>query len=195
MVLGAGLGSLACLTGLPETGVLGISSGIVPSALAHRIQAADSEVVLLDETGTIEVVHRIFLHDLEQALALDLGRSPKLERGSPDARLAVERIAEAFALSFSDGRALPLRLVGAELDADWMILYQEAKPSGDDWAQLTESGLDEAGLLVRNRILMDVFDGQVNRVNIVYRKSVRTIVFQVADPAGPKGLDGTPAQP
>ena len=94
-------------------------------ALAHQQKAALTEILFNPRTGNIEVAHRFILHDAEHAIrkTLDIGDSLV---GSPDTQSAFANyVADRFALATSDGTALPLTLLGAEIEGGYLWVYQE----------------------------------------------------------------------
>ncbi len=166
--------------------VLIVAAGMAGPAASHRLNAAVTTLEVNPRSGVLEVVHEVFLHDLDHALVARLGRAPQLETGSQDTRDAVEWLAGQFTVRDSEGQVRPLALVGAERDHDRLIIYRE----------LAEPGPLEQ-LFVSDRILMDHFPAQINRVNVIEDGQVRTLIFQGADaadfqriaPAEPSGDD------
>jgi hypothetical protein len=67
------------------------------------------------------------------------------------------------------GAPLELDLVGAELDGEFVLVYQEL---GGELPDV---------IAVRNDILRDVLPAQVNHVNIAVGGEVRTLTFQGDD--------------
>lgn len=73
-------------------------------------------------------------------------------------------VEERFALR-REGERLPLDLLGAEVVADYLLVYQEyPEPLSGD-------------IEFRDDILRDVFPAQVNQVNITHDAVVRTLMF------------------
>lgn len=137
---------------------------------AHRFYAAFTQIDYRPEKGTIEVVHRLFTHDVEDHLKVTFGnRSAALtdEEIEPVLREFVER---AFAIFNSDGKRLPLTWIGMEYQTDNVYLYQEAP--------LPE---DPTEIILINRLFMDLFDDQKNTVNVEWGEQIRTRIFRKDD--------------
>lgn len=134
------------------------------SVPAHRAPGSLTSIEWNAQSGKTEIVHRVHSHDAELGVGEIIGVSDlsvlTLE-GRASIALYVE---ERFAIA-SGGKRLPLDLVGAELVADHLLVYQE-RPG-----PLPES------IRVRDDILRDVFPAQINQVNIASNGIVRTLAF------------------
>ena len=119
---------------------------------------ADMDAIRIVTTGNIEVIHRLHNHDAEQGvIAVHGDRSLTLDKLEGRARLALyveERFIVASVTDDGIGAPLALELVGAELDGDYILVYQEY------------NGELPTRIAVQNGILRDVFPEQVNHVNI-----------------------------
>jgi len=88
------------------------------------------------------------------------------------AQLALYVEERFFIARLSDGRAgekLALELVGAELDGEFVLVYQQF------------TGDFPAGFAIRDDILRDVFPEQVNHVNVATGGEVRSVTFSGDD--------------
>jgi hypothetical protein len=139
------------------------------TVLADRQPGSLSTIKRSPSTGNVEVIHRLHNHDAELGIISISGeRGISLEQLEGRARLAlyVERqFIIAAATESGIGAPVPLELIGAEIDGEYVLVYQEY--SGDLPAELA----------VRNDILRDVFPSQVNHVNIALGDSVRSLTF------------------
>lgn len=172
-------GTLACL--MLVTGGTGWFAG---EAAAHRINAAQSTLEHNPRTERLEVVHRVFLHDLEHAMATRFGRTLSLEPGSEDIEAALAWLAGQFGVSDRTGAPVIMQVAGAQIDGDQLVFYLESEGP---------ARLD--GLTIRNMLLMDVFPEQVNRLNIKGPGGVRTLVFMRDTPVQRTGAAEAPAAP
>jgi len=124
-------------------------------------------------TGSVEIIHRLHNHDAEQGIVTKLGdRTLTLDTLVGRAQLALYVEAQfviAAAAGGEIGSPLELELVGAELDGEFVLVYQELE--GDLPAEIA----------VRNDILRDVLPEQVNHVNIALSGEVRSLIFQGED--------------
>lgn len=132
---------------------------------AHRFYAAFSQIDLRDKTQTIEVVHRLFTHDIEDLLRVELGNASALSDAEIEPLL--QKFVEGdFALYDGAGRRLPLTWIGMEYATDNVLIYQEA-PLPENPEQL----------MIINRLFMGLFEDQKNTVNIEWGDKIRTRIF------------------
>ncbi len=143
------------------------------AALAHRMPGSLSTIKTNPTTGSIEIIHRLHNHDAELGMVVITGnRQLTLDELDGRARLALY-VEEQFSVApLEDGEIgprLPLELIGAELDGDFVLVYQEY------------SGDLPADVAVRDDILRDVFPAQVNHVNVATGDEVRSLTFSKED--------------
>lgn len=151
----------------------GMVMGAVPMARAHRAKAALTLVRFNPAGGLLEVEHVLHAHDAEVALnrVLNLA-TPDLSQLPDRARLSIY-VEARFALTPPEGAPLPLKLLGAELEGENVRVYQE----------IPMMALPDR-LRVRNMILRDVFQSQINQVNVdLYGDParIRTLTFLGGD--------------
>ncbi len=140
--------------------------GLQVEAQAHQLRATITTALLNARTGNIEVMHRFFSHDAEHALALITGRAADLVDDREDRMRFAVYVHERFALQGVGATLAPLELVGAELEGDFLWVYQRTPmPPG-----LT-------GLRARFGALRDVWADQVNTLNVECQRQVRTLTF------------------
>ena len=142
-------------------------------AFAHRMPGSISTVKRSASGDVIEIIHRLHSHDAELGVAAVLGKGNiSLEDLVGRAQLALY-VEERFRIAdFVDGRVgdrLALELIGAELDGEFVLVYQEF--AGDLPARLA----------IRDDILRDVFPEQVNHVNVALGGEVRSVTFSGDD--------------
>ncbi|MEM6538163.1 MAG: DUF6702 family protein [Pseudomonadota bacterium] len=138
-------------------------------ASAHQQKTALTEVLFNQRTGNIEVAHRFIVHDAEHAIRVEFGIAGDLVTDAETQAAFATYVAESFALSGGDGIALPLSVIGSEVSEGYFWVYQE-----------TTAPNDIKTLTIRAEALRDVWPDQVNRVNIEYEGTVRTLVFSSA---------------
>jgi hypothetical protein len=146
---------------------------IAALAFAHRMPGSISTVKRSASGDTIEIIHRLHAHDAELGVAAALGkRNISLETLVDRAQLALY-VEERFVMAaYVDGQIrnrLPLELIGAELDGEFVLVYQEF------------AGQLPVDLAIRDDILRDVFPGQVNHVNVAVGGEVRSVTFSGDD--------------
>lgn len=132
-------------------------------AEAHRVHAGVTEVNVNPRTAEMEVVHRLFAHDLMQALGRD-DQETEAYFGSAEGKAEIGAYAgRLFRLGTREGALIELDYVGAEADGEFAWIYFTAPPPD-------VSG----GLLVDNDLLADQFDDQVMMTNLRFDSQVRT---------------------
>ena len=143
-------------------------------ALAHQQKVTISSVERNLRSGTIEVVHRIPLHDAEHALRQMGIRGPDIVYDIENRRAFARYVAERFSLSVNGAR-LALTLIGSEIEGGHLIVYQEGRAP----ARGSE-------LVVHSQLLSEIWARQINRVNVGSGASINTLVFRAND--GPKSV-------
>jgi len=132
-------------------------------ASAHRVHAGVTEIAVNPRTGEMEVVHRVFAHDLMAALGRDeLEAYDFLETGAGLETVGVYA-RERFRMADGEGELYDLAYVGAEIDGEFAWIYFVApEPDTDD------------AFIVDNDLLADTFDDQVMMTNLHFNSAVRT---------------------
>jgi uncharacterized protein DUF6702 len=130
-----------------------------PPALAHKFHTSFAEVSHNTEAGTLEVTLRTFPDDLEAAVrrraSLAPARPPAKDRKKEFEERVAAYVAETFQLKTANGDPVKISWVGMDAGVDSAWLYFEARlPAGID------------GLQLRSRFLFDLFDDQINLVNL-----------------------------
>ena len=144
---------------------------LAPPALAHRALSVLTLVEWSEPDKAVQVTHRIHGHDAEVGLAA-VGAAPATALDITQARtqaMAALYIEERFKITVG-GKPLALAMVGAEMDGDFLVVYQEAKMSAPP-----------AELSITDGILRDVFDTQANLVNVRMGKRTRSLLFAGGD--------------
>jgi hypothetical protein len=140
---------------------------------AHRMPGSISTVKRSASGESIEIIHRLHAHDAELGLATVQSDSRfSLETLVSRAQLALY-VEERFTLAgYADGKPgdkLALELLGAELDGEFVLVYQEY------------AGELPAALAMRNDILRDVFPEQINHINVASGGEVHSVTFSGDD--------------
>jgi hypothetical protein len=151
--------------------VVAAGAALAPPALAHRAQTVLSTVEWNAGLKGIDVAHRLHAHDSELALAASgVAGTVDLTVIQDQARLALY-CEERFKLEDAAG-AVPLVIVGVELEGDMIHVYQESLRAGPS-----------PEITITNGILRDVFDQQTNLVNVRMGVRTRTLIFSGRDGA------------
>ena len=150
--------------------VLGFALFAACTAHAHRLKNAFTTVLFNDRSGRLEVMHQFYLHDAEQVATeiVGAGRAANLFDNAEDRQRFAIYVHERFALYDPAGEQLPLTLRGAEIDGDFLWVYQAM--------QLPEPAIRQ--ITVEHRALRDLWPDQVNTVNVEGRGPIRTLTFR-----------------
>jgi hypothetical protein len=141
-----------------------------PAAAAHKYYMSLAQVEYNAEDKSVEVSLRIFIDDLELALTRRAGRRVSLDRTKDADRLVLSYLADTFEIKNRDGATKPLKWVGMELRSSVAWIYVEAEmPEGLTGARL------------RDHILFELFDKQVNKVSVRYPGARTDLVFARGD--------------
>ena len=130
---------------------------------AHRMKAGATEIAVNERTGEMEIIHRVYAHDLLEALGnLELDETELLSSQSGLAQ--IEQLVRAeFRVAEGDGRLLELTYVGAELDGEFAWIYFTAPVPAD-----------ASSFVVDNDLLSNAFEDQVMMTNFRFNSDVRT---------------------
>lgn len=141
-------------------------------AFAHPLHTTLTEVTEDRARGVVRATIRVFADDFGKSLQR-FARTPA-SIGSPAWNAAaVNYAASAFSLSARPGSSLPLRSCGVTRTGDVLWICLETTAMGG-----------VASLQVRNAMLCDQFEDQVNVVQATYAGSRHSVLFTRGD--GPK---------
>ncbi len=138
--------------------------------LGHQIKSAITTVLFNPNSQNLEIMHRFYLHDAEHAVHHIFGKNADII-GSEDTRAAFANyVMERFAIQ-NGQEPLSIAPVGFEVDGKFLWVYQE-----------TPLPASVSSLTVTHNALRDIWDGQVNTVNVEGlingEKSLRTLTFK-----------------
>ena len=142
---------------------------------SHKFHATIAQVDYNAKEQAVEAVIRFFTDDFETAISQHAKREIKFgtpqalkDKANNDAVFSYVR--ERFELKGRNGASVKLIWVGMEMQADMVWVYIEGKlPGGLGGAQL------------RNRLMQELFDDQVNIVNFKYDGKQTGTMFNVQD--------------
>ena len=142
------------------------AGALLAPASAHQQKAALTQILFNPRSETIEIVHRFYLHDAEQAVQLLFGADADIH-DKEETRFTMARYAAgSFALWDDQDKPIELGLVGFEVDGSFFYVYQES-----------ESKQDPSGLTIRHSALRDIWPDQMNTVNIEGKGPLQTVLF------------------
>lgn len=140
------------------------------NSFAHQQKTAVTRILFNSNTGNIEVMHRFLLHDAEHAAGVVFGKSQDLLESADSRALFSSYVINRFAIEVIDGNGdsakLDLGYIGAEIDGQFLWVYQET-------AQLD----NVKALRIVNRVLRDVWPDQANLVNIEKNGQMYSLSF------------------
>ncbi|GAB3502725.1 hypothetical protein GCM10027341_30910 [Spirosoma knui] len=144
----------------------------------HDFHASVTQMQYNQKNRVFEISIRIFTDDFEKALSeeyktkVHLSSTPSADRSSDKNGPLIEKyIRSHFAYVNAQKQTKPFDYVGHEVEADANWLYLEM-PYAEPF---------KGGLLKQN-VLMETFDDQVNMVNINYLGQKKTFVFRKNQP-------------
>lgn len=153
------------------------------NALAHKFHASITQMDYNDKEGAVKVVIRFFTDDFETAISQHAKRpikfnTPQALKEKANVAAVLDYVRERFELKSPKGAPVRFTWVGMEMQADMIWVYFEGKLAG---------GL--AGAQVRNRVLHELFEDQVNIVNFKYDGKQTGTMFNAQD-----GFKAVPAK-
>ena len=157
---------LAAALGLAMLGVL----GAVAHASAHPLHSTITELVLDPSRGTVRATVRVFADDLRSAVTRAAhGRTPPSAGATWDAAV-VAYATSVIAFQDASGRAVPLRSCGLRRTGDLL------------WVCLEGGAVRDVGTLqLRNAMLCELYEDQVNVVQGVVGGARRSLLFVRGD--------------
>lgn len=149
--------------------VLGAGAFMAPasSAYAHRAHAGLTEIQFNPRTEEWEVIHRLFSHDLNDALDFEAYDDSPLYETAEGLAMIQAYTDPLFALyAYEDGamgRTLELGYIGAERDGEFTYIYYTL-----------ERFDPRQGVIVDNGLLVDFLPDQANLTNLYYDDQVQS---------------------
>lgn len=154
----------------------GNRSAIAPNRTRHEFHASVTQMQYNPKDHAFEISIRIFTDDFEKALSQESNSKVHLSgstAGPNDKNdLLIEKyIRSHFSYASPQKQTKTFSYVGHEIEADANWIYLEM-PYNEPFK----------GGLLKNNILMDMFDDQVNMVNIQYQGQKKTFVYRKNQP-------------
>ena len=133
----------------------GLVFACAPIAGAHKYHTSFAAADYNSGEQSLQVSLRTFQDDLTEVLSRRAGKKISLDRRKEAEPLVLAYLQDVFQIKRADGELLKLSWVGMEVNVDSVWLYFEVKVPG---------GIK--GLQLRNHFLQDLFDDQMNLINI-----------------------------
>lgn len=136
-----------------------------PFSSAHQQKSAISTISFNPKTHNIEIAHRFRMHDAEHAVKHIFGKEADIIKSSQTKEQFTQYVNERFSL-YTNSKSIPLTSVGYENDGLFFWVYQETTepPALKD-------------LSIRHNALRDIWQSQVNMINIEGKGDLQTITF------------------
>jgi hypothetical protein len=134
----------------------------------HPFHISLSEVEFKPVKGTVELSHKIFIDDLEDAIekAYQVKTYLDTPKESSEAGHLIKKYVEERFRLMADGKEVTFRFLGYEYEKDAVWIYREGQYSGSP-----------GKVRIRNSILLELFADQVNFIHVKQgdaRRSDRT---------------------
>jgi hypothetical protein len=143
---------------------------MVSGSFAHEQKTAVTRILFNPVSENIEVMHRFLVHDAEHAAGKVFGVGQNLLESAESRELFSSYVINRFSIEaeLSTGEAIEIELdyVGAEVEGQFLWVYQEA------------SNIDSiASFTMVNMALRDVWPDQSNLVNVEREGEVYSVLF------------------
>ncbi|MDX5419139.1 MAG: hypothetical protein LPK09_07970 [Hymenobacteraceae bacterium] len=142
-------------------------------AFAHDYHASITDARYNPRTQSLEVAVKVFMDDLENALSRRNKTKVTYSQSAQVQQFVQEYIGSNLSFELEKGKPLRHTFVGAEQEADVVWVYLEVP--------LKTEALTH--LYVRNVVLQELFNDQMNIVNLDYKGKVSSNLFQKNDGA------------
>ncbi|WP_299704310.1 DUF6702 family protein [uncultured Pontibacter sp.] len=140
-------------------------------AHAHDYHASITDAKYNPRTQSLEVAVKVFMDDLENALSrrnktkVTYSQSPQVQQW------VQEYIGAGISFELEKGKTLRHTFVGSEQEADVVWVYFEVPLQTKELTHL----------YVRNVVLQELFNDQMNIVNLDYKGKISSNLFQKSD--------------
>jgi hypothetical protein len=143
---------------------------VLPVASAHKFHTSFAEADYNAQEASLQITLRTFPDDLEAVLGKRRGKAVRLDQKKETEPLLIAYLQESFQLKNAKGETLKLSWVGIDAGVDSAWLYFEAPmPAGF------------AGTQLRNEFLFDLYEDQINLVNVKQDDKKRALTFKNGD--------------
>lgn len=134
---------------------------------AHDFHASVTQMQYDSSEKTFEISIRLFTDDLEKVLSQEANAAVRLGKDGKSDAIIEKYVRAHFAYTTPQKQSKAYRYIGHEVEADANWIYLEM-PYPEPF---------RGGVLKQNA-LMEMFDNQVNMVNIQYQGQKKTFVFR-----------------
>ncbi|WP_162428613.1 DUF6702 family protein [Pontibacter pudoricolor] len=140
--------------------------------MAHDYHASITDIKFNPRTQSLQIAVKVFTDDLETALSK---RSKTKVSYDPASETIKQQLASYMAANMkfelAKGKPLKQHFVGSEEDADVVWVYFEVPVQQATLSQL----------YIQNAVLTELFDDQMNIVNLDYKGNMHSMLFQKSE--------------
>ncbi|MBC5993161.1 hypothetical protein H8S84_09980 [Pontibacter sp. SD6] len=145
-----------------------MAASLVP-ALAHDFHTSITDIKYNPRTQSLEVAVKVFTDDLEEAVSKFTKTKVVYNSKSAEQKQQLNAYLQSK-LSFEVAKGKPLKynFLGSEAETDAVWLYIEVPVKNSSLAQL----------YVKNSVLTELFNDQMNIVNLNYKGKTESVLLQ-----------------
>lgn len=138
-------------------------------AQAHDYHASITDVTYNPKTQNLEVALRVFTDDLENALSVrNKSKVAYSSQSDKVKQYLADYVNASVSFELEKGKPLKQRFVGSEEETDVVWLYFEVPVQRASLSQL----------YVKNAVFTELFNDQMNVVNINYKGKTNSVLLQ-----------------
>jgi len=148
---------------------------LLMASINHKFYVSTTKIEYVKEKQTLQIISKIFVEDVEQALQARY--SPSIQLGSKKETESDDAFLKKYVLKklkiSVNGKALQLNYIGKEYDIDIVNMYFEVE------------GISEFNSIeIENKILFDMFPEQQNIIHLKTSESRKSLVLDRDHPKG-----------
>lgn len=141
------------------------------TAQAHDYHASITDVKYNPRSQSLEVALRVFTDDLENALSLRNKSKVAYSKSDKVKQYLADYLNASVSFELEKGKPLKQRFIGSEEETDVVWIYFEVPVNS---ASLSH-------LYVKNAVFTELFNDQMNVVNINYKGKTNSVLLQKHD--------------
>ncbi len=142
------------------------------TASAHDYHASITDIQFNPKTQSLQVAIKVFTDDLENALSVRNKSKVSYSASSDKVKqLLAGYMASTFRFELTKGKPLKQQFIGSEEEADVVWIYFEVP--------VKQASLKE--LYIENGVFTELFDDQMNIVNLDYKGDMHSMLLQKSD--------------
>lgn len=139
---------------------------------AHDYHASITDVTYNPKTQNLEVALRVFTDDLEEALSQkNKGKVSYSSQSDKIKQYIAEYVNASLSFELVAGKPLKQRIIGSEEETEAVWIYLEVP--------VQKAALSQ--LYVKNAVFTELFNDQMNVVNINYKGKTSSVLLQKND--------------